>query len=257
MRGERLIAARIVAGLAAVFWGWLFFGVQDTLTVFAEGQDFAAHYLMESGWGLMFLVLVAVPLMGLAWRPWSPLLVAEVAAVGVAVCGGGLLAHSWAHLLPAAGLLLTALVVGALGRRDMLLEGRRLDRPLAILAATAAVPALAYAWRMATGPHDLERTVNLDHYPIQAALGIAVFLLAGLIACTRQWPGGWLATATLVVVVAWMGIESAVYPHLLGSFGPIWSWLAIGWAMSFGLVARIGDRRDTPTLPTPTAPRDH
>lgn len=69
MRGEKLLAARIVAVVGAVFWGWLFYGVQDTLTVFVEGEDFATHYVMESGWGKLFLVLVAVPLVGLACRP--------------------------------------------------------------------------------------------------------------------------------------------------------------------------------------------
>ena len=237
VRGRRLVAARIVAGIAAVFWGWLFFGVQDTLTVFVEGQSFAAHYLMETGWGLLFLVLVAVPLIGLAFRPRSLVLVVEIAVVGVAVIVGAALSGSAAHLLPGAGLLLTALAVAVLARLDVRVHRLCLDPPLGILVLIAAVPALGYAWRMAHSTGVVERTVNLDHYPIQAALGITMFLLAGLIAVARGWSAATLATATLVVTVGWMGVESAVYPHRLGSFGPVWSWLALGWALSFLVIA--------------------
>jgi hypothetical protein len=246
--GGRLVAARIVAGIAAVFWGWLFFGVQDTLTVFVEGQNFAAHYLMETGWGLLFLVLVAMPLLGLACRPRSTVLVAQVAAAGVAVALGALLAGSTPHLLPAAGLLLTAAAIAALAGLDLRPRQLRVNRPLVVLTFIAVAPAVGYAWRMATSTVAVEQTVNLDHYPIQAALGVAIVLVAGVIAVTSDSSNAWLATATLVVTVGWMGIESAVYPHRLGSFGPIWSWLAVVWAVTFLIVAHRPERRGTDTL---------
>lgn len=232
MRG-RLVAARIIAGIGALFWGWLFFGVQDSLTVFVEGKDFAPHYLMETGWGLLFLVLVAVPLLGLAWRPQSAVLVAQVAAVGVAIAAAAAVARSAAHLLPALGLWLTAIAVATASKLRLRGDRPRVDRPLAAMAVAAAVPALTYAWRMATAHVAVEQTVGLDHYPIQAALGIGIVLVAIVVAVSRHWPGSRLAAATLAVTVAWMGVESAVFPHRLGSFGPIWSWLALGWAVAF------------------------
>ena len=238
MRERRLVAARVVAGAAAVFWGWLFFGVQDTLTVFVEGQDFAAHYLMESGWGLLFLMLVAVPLVGLVFRPRALVLVAQVGAVGVAVVAGALLAGSAAHLLPGAGLLLTALVVAVLARPDSVAHRRHVDRPLALLVLVAVGPALVYAWRMASLTVSGEQTVNLDHHPIQAALGVALVLVASLVTVAKDWSAAWLAAATLAVTVGWMGIESTVYPHQLGSFGTVWGWLALAWALTFLLASR-------------------
>jgi hypothetical protein len=244
---RRLFAARVVAAVGALFWGWLFFGVQDTLTVFVEGQDFAAHYLMESGWGLLFLVLVAGPLIGLVFRPGTVVLVAQVVAVGVAVVVGALMAGSPAHLLPAAALVLTALAVATLGRCRVRSVRFRVDRPLAVLALVAAGPALAYAWRMATSDVDVERTVNLDHYPIQASLGISALLIASLIAVTKECSTSWLATATLTVTVGWLGIESAVYPHELGSFGALWGWLAFAWAVVFLLLALRPRARSQPT----------
>ena len=246
MRGGTAVAARVVAAVAAVFWGWLFFGVQDTLTVFVEGHDFAAHYIMESGWGLLFLLLVSAPLIGLAFRPRALLLIAQIVTIAVAVIAGAVLARSPAHLLPGAGLLLTALAVAALSRPGMRSRRLGVDRPLAVLVLVAAVPALGYAWRMAISNVDVERTVDLDHYPIQAALGVAVVLLAGLLAVTREWSMAWLASATLAVTVGWLAVESLIYPHLLGSFGTTWGWLALAWVIAFLVVAlrpRISDPR--------------
>ena len=242
-----------------MFWGWLFFGVQDTLTVFTEGQDFAAHYLMESGWGLLFLMLVAVPLIGLVLQPRSPVLIAQIGAVGLAVIVGALLAGSPMHLLPGVGLLLTALGVATLARVDLRPGRLRVDRPLALCVVLAAVPALDYAGRMASRPVDVEKTVNLDHYPIQAALGVAVVLLASLIAVADDRSTARLSIATLVITVGWMGVESVVYPDRLGSFGSTWGWLAVGWALTFLAVAlhRPAVRRsdDVAALQAPSRPR--
>ena len=244
MHQPRSTAARVVAGVAAVFWGWLFFGVQDTLTVFVEGQRFATHYLMETGWGLLFLVLVAVPLIGLTVRPRTLVLVAQVATVGVAVVVGALLAGSPAHLFPAAGLLLTAAAVAALGRVDLRSPRPRIDPPLAVLALIAAVPALVYAWHISKPPGDVEQTVGLDHYPIQSALGVVLALLALLVALTRTWSTAWLSAVSVTVTTGWIGIESVIYPHLHGSFGTVWGWLALGWAVTFLVAAlRLTPRR--------------
>lgn len=246
MRKAELLAARVVAAVAAVFWGWLFFGLQDTLTVVIEGQDFAAHYVLESGWGLLFLVLVAMPLVGLAYRPRSPVLVAQVAAVGLAVMAGALLAGSAAHLLPGAGVFLTALAVAGCARLRLRPTRLQADWPLVFCVLLAAGPALGYARLMASSTVDVEITWNLDHYPIQAALGIAVVLVAGVIAVAANSPGAPLATTTLVVAVIWIGIESAVYPHRLASLGTTWGWVAVGWAVTFLVLAL----RRRPLLPT-------
>jgi hypothetical protein len=64
-----------------------------------------------------------------------------------------------------------------------------------------------------------------------------VVLLASLIAVANDRSTARLSVVTLVVTVGWMGIESVVYPHLLGSFGSTWGWLAVGWALTFLAVA--------------------
>jgi hypothetical protein len=254
MHRPTFLAARIVAAIGAVFWGYLFFGVQDALTVFVEGDDFAAHYVMESGWGLLFLALVAIPLVGVAFRPQSAVLVAQVAAVGVAVLLGAVLAGSAAHLLPGAGVLLTALAIAPCARLNVRPGRPQLDWPLVTCVVLAVVPAVVYARRMAAATADVEITWNLDHYPIQAGLGIAVVLIAAVIAVANRSPGGRLATVTLVLTVTWIGLESVVYPHRVGSLGTTWGWLATGWAVTF-LVLAVR-HSPTPGTRTPAQPNE-
>ena len=43
----------MVAALAAVFWGFLWFGLIDLLVVLEQDERFHEHYLFESGWGLL------------------------------------------------------------------------------------------------------------------------------------------------------------------------------------------------------------
>jgi hypothetical protein len=249
MHRPTFLAARVVAAIGALFWGYFFFGVQDALTVFVEGDDFAAHYVMESGWGLLFLALVAIPLVGVAFRPQSAVLVAQVAVVGVAVLLGAVLAGSAAHLIPGAGVLLTALAVAGCAHLDVRQLRLQVDWALVACVAIAVVPAVVYARRMASSTADVEITWNLDHYPIQAGLAIAVVLIAAVIAVANRSPGIRLATVTLVVTVAWIGLESVVYPHRLGSLGTTWGWIATGWAIAFLFLAVRNIRKPVARTP--------
>src|SRR3954451_3442810 len=52
---------RGVAGVLAVFWGVFFFGIVDLLA-FLQGAEFHDTILLSTGWGLLFLFLVAGPL---------------------------------------------------------------------------------------------------------------------------------------------------------------------------------------------------
>jgi hypothetical protein len=144
-----------------------------------------------------------------------------------------LLAGSAAHLLPGAGVLSTGLAVAGAARLKLHPHRLHADRPLLICVLLVSVPALGYARRMASSTVNVEQTWHLDHYPVQAALGIAVVLVAAVTAVAKHSAGATLAAATLVVTVAWIGIESVVYPRRLGSFGTTWGWLAVGWAMTF------------------------
>ena len=42
---------KVLAGLLAVFWGFLFYGLIDLLA-FAQGPDFHASLVLSTGWGV-------------------------------------------------------------------------------------------------------------------------------------------------------------------------------------------------------------
>jgi hypothetical protein len=65
-------------------------------------------------------------------------------------------------------------------------------------------------------PND-DITAGLSHWPMQAALSLALLATAGL-AAVRQT--GWQVSAwTVAVGAGWMGVLSVAYPHHAGSFG--------------------------------------
>jgi len=231
------VLARVVAACAVAFWGVLFFGVQDFLTPLVEGEDFAAHYLIETGWGLTYLVLVAVPLATLAVRPGRVVALVQVGLVGAALAVGALLAGSQQHLLPAGGVMLTAVVLAWLGRaRSPMARTRRWGRPAPVtglLAGVAVLPAAAYAWDMARSTENPEETWGLDHYPVQAAFAVAVVLVALLAAyaATGHSRGRWLPALTAAFSAAWFGVLCTIWPDRLGSPGVGWAVVAIGWAV--------------------------
>src|SRR5690349_3523897 len=55
------------ACLFGVFWGLLFYGLIDLLA-FAQGEEFHATLLLSTGWGLVFVFLIAAPVVALGVR---------------------------------------------------------------------------------------------------------------------------------------------------------------------------------------------
>src|SRR3954454_10826257 len=108
--------ARVAAGFLAVWWGFLFFGLIDLLA-FLQGPEFHDSILLSTGWGLLFLFLVAGPLAVLAVRSGSvaSAVSAQIACVTVALVVAAFLGQSAGYLIAAAGMALTAVVVIVLG----------------------------------------------------------------------------------------------------------------------------------------------
>ena len=188
---RRLPAGRLhrtLAAALAILWGFFFFGLIDLLA-FAQGPDFHTTVLLSTGWGLLFLFLVGAPLLAIALRPASltPASLGLVAAVAVAVAAGSAESGSAGHLLVAVALVMTVVALAASGgelRSGWRSEWRPSALPLA-LVALATVPSLVYSWSSAraTGTNPVsDDTWGLDHWPIQAALPIALLLGAALAA---------------------------------------------------------------------------
>ena len=235
----RMTIARVVAGLAALLWGFFWFGLIDLLVVVTQDERFHQHYLMESGWGLLYLLLVAVPYVVLCVRPGQP-----VAVVQLWVCSGAVVAAGvWAWQLPAVlnglGLLASTALVAWLGHAAA--PQWRRPGPLEGLLAVVAVPAaLVYGWPLARNQTLTEDITNgVSHFPMQAALGLAVAGLAVLVALTGSRLPAWTVGFTAV----WLGLESVVYPDLVGSLGTLAGWLAVVWGVLLVAAEELARRR--------------
>jgi hypothetical protein len=244
----RLRAARTVAAAAAVFWAVFSFGLMDLLVVVLDDDRFAEAYLLETGWGLLFLVLVAVPFAALAHRPGTGLLLVQPLVVAAAVALSAAVAGYPTQLLAAALLVAWVAAVAGLGRSGgrvappAPLRARPLRPGPAVLVLVAAPAALVYAWHQvhdwrAAGSPDI--TLGLDHRPMQGALGLAllgVAVLAALGAGTR--PPGWRVPVwTVAVSACWLGLVSAVYPALEGSLGRTLGVAVAVWGVAFAALA--------------------
>ena len=251
MNRTRRRAARLLAALAALFWGWLFFGVNDFLSVFIEGSEFAQHYIVESGWGLMFLVMVAVPFGALVVRPGRTILVWSLLACGVALVVGGLFARSLWQTLPGLAVAATAGVVGALGGASFGTPEVHPDRWLTLLSLAASIPALWYAGHVAVDSRAAEETWAWTHGAVQAGVAVAIVLVTALVALTPPQPGRVLVAVTATFTAGFLGIESMVYPDRVGTLGTTGGAVAALWSAAFMLM--LVRKRRQPIAPASVA----
>jgi hypothetical protein len=241
-------ALRAVAGLGALFWGFFFYGLIDLLVPLVQGEGFYESYLLETGWGVLYFMLVGVPLLCVTIQPELVSPVAQVALAGCAVGMIAVLTPAWLQLLPAAGLLLTAGLVHlfAIPQTDRSLFAWRrpvgaaagMDASSLLLTLAGAVPLIWFAAEMVASSRDGrpptdDITAGLNHWPMQAALALTILSTAGL-AALRQV--GWQMSAwTVIAGTAWMGGFSVAFPQHAGSFGRPGGWVAILWSALFAV----------------------
>lgn len=240
-RGRR-VAARVVAVLAAVFWGFFWFGLIDLLVVVEQDERFHEHYLLESGWGLLYLVLVTVPLVVLARRPGEPVALAQLAVATLAVLVGAVWGVAWPQLWNGLGLVLTVGLLAWLGR-GRLVRWHRPDPVLTVLALAGLPAAVGYGAPLARNTTDVEDITNgVSHYPMQASLALAVVGLVALAAVTRGRLPAWTAAFSAV----WLGVESVVYPDLKASLGTTGGALTAAWGVLVVAAVEVARRRRPP-----------
>jgi len=240
-RGRR-VAARVVAGLAAVLWGFFWFGLIDLLVVVEQDERFHEHYLLESGWGLLYLVLVTVPLVVLARRPGDPVALAQLAVATLAVLVGAVWGVAWPQLWNGLGLVLTVGLLAWLGRARTV-RWQRPDPVLALLAVVGLPAAVVYGAPLARNTTDVEDITNgVSHYPMQASLALAVVGLVALAAVTRSRLPAWTAAFSAV----WLGVESVVYPDLKASLGTTGGALTAAWGVLVVAAVEVARRQRRP-----------
>jgi hypothetical protein len=245
-RPDRGVGARLGAVLVALFWATLFFGIIDLSVVPDHDLEFYEHYLLETGWGLLFTVLVPLPLLSWAVRPqgWNG---PQLAAIALAVLLAG-----FVGLAP--GQVFVAVLVAGCGAFPRMWRPRpqwsvrRLARPaywpLNALVAVGMGAALVYAWDMldaARGGANDDNTNGLMHLPMQAAFGLAVAASAvvAVVSLANGVRGSWFGFVPAALSAVWFGVVARAYPDHLGSIGEVGGILAIGWGAGL-LVAALG-----------------
>lgn len=245
--------AAAVAACGVLVSAVVLMGVVDLLVVPLQMADFYDGYLLEAGWGLLLTVLVAVPFGALAVRPASTAAMLQLlvcaASLAVAAVAAGELGGLW----PAVALL--ALVTA---HRSLAPGGAGAGRParsvpaLAVLAGVSAVGVAPYALDLVRAAREprfpVDITLGLDHWPVQAALALAVPAVTAVAATgARGWPvAAWTAGSS----GAGLGAVSVAYPGHAASLGRAGGAGALLWGV---LVAAAVLRRRRPGSAGPPA----
>jgi hypothetical protein len=241
---------RVLAVLAAVFWAGVFYGLIDLSVPMSQDERFYDGYLLETGWGLLFTVLVAVPCVLWAVHPGAAVFPRQLIAIAVVIAAVGLAASAGGQVRISCILALAAVVTAApsglllkrsLRRHHHSQEWRARLVPIALVTAAAA-GGIAYAAVMLgayrTGDPRDEITMGLSHLPMQAALGVSVAAAACLavLAEAARLPCSRAAALPPAVAAAWLGALSVAYPDHLGSLGTVGGVLAMLWGLAFAAV---------------------
>jgi hypothetical protein len=242
--------ARGAAVLFALTWlirpGW---GVIDLSVSWSA----AWNPVLSGGWGLFFSVLVAAPFLVVAVRPGA----AAPAVWTILVAAGSLLVAAVLSLEPQIVGLLVWLLLGVAAVafapvverwHPMTPSPRLRGVTLAVVAVTGA-PWLAYAWTMAgrnrENRPETDFSSGIDHYSVQAALGLALFALAVLAAC---WTRGTRQIGTYVCVCSlYFGALSWGWPGYPGSVGRGWAVACLVWGAALGPGGWRASRRNLRT----------
>jgi hypothetical protein len=240
------VAARLIAALFALMAvGFPGFGAIDLSVSWSTDWN----PVLAGGWGLFFTVVIGAPFLVVAAVPhyaapavWALWLALSALAVSAVVSLEGPLALFLGWLLLGAACVALSPVVEPW--RALHVDIRR-SRILAV--ALLSSPWLAYSWRMAAnnreGRADTDITVGVDHYSVQAALGLALVLLALLAAC---WPRGRRQLTTYAGVCAfYLGVLSLGWSGFPGAMATGWAVGAIAWGLGLTGWAWLNSRPRT------------
>jgi len=262
-RATRTTGLKAVALLLALASLTVNYGLIDLIDGYTGYIDQARNQVLDAGWGLVFGVVLPLGLLAQLRRPERRIAgIQQTAAVGFVLAIASAAGEEWRYMALAAGISAACALLLALhpARRTFLVRGQRTDRVLLALAAVAAVPSLAYAWRMASAqrrdlpPADAVSN-GLHHWTVMTALGLLVLALVLLAALRTQ---GWrIPAASASIAAAGWAISCLLAPELsAGSEGHAWAWAAIVWAvatLAATVWPRTHDRRVTTPALAPTA----
>lgn len=268
-----VVALRVAAALLAALWAVLFFALVDLSIIFMWNDYFADVVPLEASWGAFLTFFMVVPLIVVAVRPrryGEAVLLAGVTTVAI-IIGAALAADPRPLWLAAAAAVSGAVVLalGVWGRNAGVVPtavlNLRVTVPMAVLAVAGVPlwwPYIAHA-ASAQGVLPGDMSLGIDHWPVQAAAGIAVMLAAFLAAV--------LVEVRVLAAIAAAMPASAIGVTMVASAGlpvatesALWSVFAVLWGTTVALALAAARRRppdqsrdENEQIPTrPTAQSD-
>lgn len=252
---------KALAVLVAVASLTINFGLVDLIDGYTGFVDQARNQVLDAGWGLVFGVILPIGLLSQLRHPERRIAgIQQTGIVALALGTAAVLGGAWSYLALAAGIAGACAVLLALhpARGTFLARGRRLEPAMLSLAVVGALPALVYAWRMASAqrrdlpPADAVSN-GLHHWTVMAALGLLVLLLV-LLAGLRT--SGWRTPALSASIGAggW-AISCLLAPQsAAGSEGHAWAWAALAWSVAALAAALRPQGRERPVAEPGLAP---
>lgn len=261
-RVDRALWPRVGALVVAVWWAVPFFGIIDLLvgvapSMFPDEYDWTSVAVVSTSWGLLFTVLVPLPLIAWAVRPmgWvGPQLIGVAAAVLIA----GLIAPSLGHVFVAV-LIAASAAFPRMWRPKPVRPPRQRVVSTSFwavhsLLALGSASALFEAWSVLNaarnGAAD-DVTWGLMHLPMQAGFTVAVVTSAavGVWAMASRLVGWWFAIVPAALSAVWFGAICAKYPDLSGSVGTTAGWICVAWGMAIAIAVWITGYRTRTSAP--------
>ena len=230
-----------------------YFGIVDLVTLFGwVDQRWEWPISLDVSWGVLFTFFVAG---GYAWigvrpRDSVPGLVALVLG-GVSLAAGAIAGGQPEPLPIAAVVLASAMGLAVLTRPGTASGAWRISWPylvLAVLGAALWVPYTASALAQSLLDTGREITNGVDHWPVQAAAGIAILLASAALAAWR--PGRPLLRVAVSFSGGLIGVAALAYPDRDGATeGSLWAIASVLWALAVSTVPprRRSERAESPS----------
>jgi hypothetical protein len=266
------VALRVAAALLAAVWAVLFFGLVDLSILFMWNDYFAQVVPLEVSWGAFFTFFMVVPLVVVAVKPrryGEAVLLASVTTVALIV--GAVLSGDARPLWLAGAAAVSSgvlILFGITGSRRAGMQPPvphiRVSWPMAVLAVAGVPLWWPYIGHAASAQGVLpgDDSLGIDHWPVQAAAGVAVMLAAFLAAALVEVRV--LATIAAAVSASAIGVSMAAATETpVATETQLWSVLTVMWGtlVALALAAAMrtprrvgaGNARADVAPPTPLA----
>jgi hypothetical protein len=258
----RRSTASVLAWLLCLIAAVPYFGLIDLVTLIGwVDPEFLWPVPLDVSWGALFTFFLAA---GYGWIGAAPR-AATPGLVALVLGGGALAAGAVAGMdlrpLPIAVVVLVSAAGLAWLTSGFELRGWRVSwihLVLAVLGAALWIPYLLSALRQSQLGTGREITNGADHWPVQAAAGLAILLGAVLLAVWE--PGRPLLRASVGFAGGVIGVAALAYPNRDGATeGTLWAILAVLWALAVAAAppGRHTERRTSAeSAATPAGTRD-